>query len=162
MLRAFGKHIAQTFDAVIELFGLCRSQIERAVFGVGGGRFGARFQVACGFNGVLFLFGRAIQNARQLAVIFAILFAQFFFAPLFVGDFLIHQRAFVGALLLFGLELFFYLLIGFFVVFAAAGLASQFRQQFAFLDDGTIQRLDLFLIFSIWACVLFLVELRSA
>src|SRR5262245_16237277 len=146
MLRTFGDDFVQVLYPVVESFGLRASHAGRVVAKVGRGGLGARLDIFGRLDRRLFLFGRGEEQAGQLAVIVPILLAQLLLAGFFVLDFLIDERALLGALLLIGLELIADLLFGLFVVLAAAGLAAQIGQQLALFGDRTVQSFDIFLI----------------
>src|SRR5215475_7845775 len=120
MLRAFGDNFVQTFHPFVEPFGLRAGHAGRIVAQIGGGGLGARLDVFRRLDRGLLLFGGGEEQSGKLPVVVFILAAQLLIMGLFIFDFLINQRALLGALLLVGFELIADLLFGFFVVLAAA------------------------------------------
>src|SRR5262252_8377364 len=105
MFRAFSENFVQALHAFVDSLGLRIHEAERAIARIGGGGFGARFDVLRRLDRVLFLFGGAVQQSRQFPVIVAILLAEILLVRFFIGDFLGDHGAFLFALLLIALDL---------------------------------------------------------
>src|SRR5262245_38874703 len=146
MLRTFGDDFVQILHPFVEPFGLRAGHGGRVVAKIRGGGLGARLDIFGRLDRRLFLFGCGEEQAGQLAVIVPILLAHLLLAGFFVLDFLIYERALLGALLLIGLELIADLLFGLFVVRTAAGLFAQFSQELTLFGDRTVQGFNIFLV----------------